>query len=156
MRGSVIVLYVKGGGQRPTHNYAENCTDIAALSRLLVLIYTKMGDNLLSPLTVSMSGGPSPDSPSFLFLRPENLLTSLDSMLSRSPIQDRILVQPGLFILTVSLELAERYAYLEQRSSELLKAMEVLTTEVKKRKKQDGGEDIEEQAPDGDPKRPRM
>ena len=149
-----MTLYVKGGGQRPTHNYAETCTDIATLSRFVILAYTKMGENLLSPLTVSMTGGPSPDSPSYLFLRPENLLTSLDA-LCPSPVQNRMLVQPGLFILTVSTALAERYCYLERRSETFLVAMEKLSKEVRRRNKRDNVIE-DDQALVEDHKQPRM
>lgn len=130
-----MVLYLKGGGARPTHNYAETCEDINKLSRMVVLIYSFMGDTLLSPLTVSISGASAaPDSPSFLYLHQENLVTSLDAHCPK-PIESRMSVQPGLSVLTVSNRLVEMFRHLERHLTSLCKAVDGVFKETRKRKK---------------------
>lgn len=71
------VIYTKGGGQKPTHNYAPSCSNLNALSRFVVQIYVRYAE-MLSPLILRPQGH-FRDSPSFLHLHPEHLITSLDT-----------------------------------------------------------------------------
>lgn len=135
---TVVVLYLKGGGARPTHNYSEACEDVGKLSRMVVLIYSILGDTILSPLTVSMSGG-SPDSPAFLYLHQENLLTSLDAHCAK-PVENRISLQPGLSMLTVNSRLVDIFRQLERHSAKLCAAVDALFKEGRRRKKHMGAE----------------
>lgn len=132
--GTVRVLYVKGGGARPTHNHAETCDDVAKLSRLVVLIYSVLADTLLSPLTVSVPVGSAPDSPTFLYLHQENLVTSLDAHCPRA-VESKIKLHPGLFMLTVNSKLVDMFRQLESHSKAICDAADGLSKEMRKRKK---------------------
>ncbi|OSC97163.1 hypothetical protein PYCCODRAFT_1192056 [Trametes coccinea BRFM310] len=132
--GQVMVMYTKGGGQRPTHNYATTCEDVAKLSRLVVLAYTVLAETVISPLTVSLTGGTSPDSPAYLYLHQENLLASLDSWCAH-PVESTIPLQPGLSMLTVKPALTEQYNRVAAQSSLLCTAVEDLFKETRKRRK---------------------
>lgn len=81
-----MILYARGGGKRPTHNFQEECVAISRLSRFVVLVYIDIGGGeILSPFTVAATEGPT-----FLFLRQEQLVASLDS-LCPNPIVERFM-----------------------------------------------------------------
>lgn len=130
-----MVLYLKGGGARPTHNYAETCEDIGKLSRLVVLAYSLLGDTLLSPFTVSVPGGSAPDSASFLYLHQESLVTSMDALCPKA-VESRMSVQPGLSMLTVNSRLVSMFRVLEERSADICRAVDAVFKDTRKRKKQ--------------------
>ncbi|KAG5636706.1 hypothetical protein H0H81_007102 [Sphagnurus paluster] len=73
----VQILYLKGRGKKPSHNYAESCNEISSLSRLVVQLYQQFGEDLLSPLILKPSNS-FRQAPSFPFLHSESLITCLD------------------------------------------------------------------------------
>ncbi|KAI0359463.1 hypothetical protein OH77DRAFT_1419960 [Trametes cingulata] len=135
--GQVRVLYVKGGGLRPTHNYADSCEEIGKLSRLVVLVYAVLGDTVLSPLSASPSGSPAPDSATFLYLHQESLVTSLDAYCP-NPVQSTIPLQPGLSMLTVSNKLTTAFQQLETHIGTIRTAVDGLLAQARKRNKRAG------------------
>jgi hypothetical protein len=90
----VKILYLTGGVQKATHNYADACTHINSLSRLVVAIYMEYGE-YLSPL-VCKPNGAFRESPSFLFLRQEHLIVCLDSLCPNPVDATTIFLQHGL------------------------------------------------------------
>src|SRR6266478_3937693 len=45
----VKIIYTKGGGKKPTHNYATSCGNVNDLSRFVVQLYARYG-TMLTPL----------------------------------------------------------------------------------------------------------
>ncbi len=139
------MIYVKGGGQRPTHNYSPECADVSKLSRLVVLMYTDMGMgdmSILTPLTVSLGNGDTADSPTYLFLRQEELVTSLDA-LCPNPIENTMPIRPGLSMLTVSSKLTDPFFNLQGNAAAIAKAVETLIKDSRKRRKPGEDPDVE-------------
>ncbi|KAI0327093.1 hypothetical protein GY45DRAFT_1163753 [Cubamyces sp. BRFM 1775] len=102
----------------------------------VIILYTK-GDMILSPLTVSISGALSPDSPSFLYLHQEQLITSLDAQCPNA-VQSTIDLQPGLPMLTVDVQLVEHFRKIEEQSRAICTAVESLQKEKRRRGKRTG------------------
>ena len=107
----------------------------------MVLAYATMGpdSNILSPLTASASGNPSPDSPTYLFLRQEELLTVFDAACP-NPIETSLPLQPGLKMLTVKAQLLEKFREIEQHGTMIADAANRLLRESRKRGKREVGE----------------
>jgi hypothetical protein len=101
----VKILYLTGGVQKATHNYADICSDITSLSRLVVAIYTEYGA-YLSPLVCKPTGA-FRESPSFLFLHQEHLVISLDSLCPNPVETTSIPLQHGLPLLKPRTQLLE-------------------------------------------------
>ncbi|KAH9900738.1 hypothetical protein C8Q73DRAFT_675529 [Cubamyces lactineus] len=140
--GRVSVIYVKGGGQRPTHNYSDSCEDISKLSRLVVLTYTTWGDTVLSPLTVSAPRGTTPDTATYLYLHPENLVASLDVPCPK-PVESSIDLEPGLSMHTVNRKLIAAFRELEVHAPAICRTVDKLFKEMRKRRKR-ADEDADE------------
>ncbi|KAM5544042.1 hypothetical protein V8D89_002228, partial [Ganoderma adspersum] len=148
--GRVSLIYLKGGGQRASHNQSASCTDVNKLSRLIVLKYVPIGDSCwMSPLTASATDNPTPSCPSFLYLCQPDLVTSLDSFCPASrAIESEQPLQPGLQMLTVNASLLDYYRQLEAHGINILRTVEALWKETRRRTKRgepdgDGVEDTE-------------
>ena len=73
----VQVLYIKGGGKRPTHDYTKECYDISHLSRVAVLVHVPMpGLNWLSPSVPNLDGTNA--GPVYQLLRSKHVVLALD------------------------------------------------------------------------------
>ena len=81
----VKIIYTKGGGQKPTHNYATSCNNINQLSRFVVQIYARYG-NMLTPL-ICKPANYFREVPSFFHLHAEHLIALLDT-LCPNPVQE--------------------------------------------------------------------
>ncbi|KAI1785182.1 hypothetical protein LXA43DRAFT_152132 [Ganoderma leucocontextum] len=138
--GQVCVIYLKGGGQRATHNQSATCTDISKLSRLVVLKYTSMGDSCwLSPLTASVTSNPTPSVCTYLYAHQPDVVTSLDALcLATRVIKSEAPLQPGLQMLEVIPQLMQNVKTLEDKATEVIKTAEYLVKEARKRNKRKG------------------
>jgi hypothetical protein len=76
-------MYVKGGGERATHNWATSCESLDSLSRLIVQTYSDLG-LYWSPMNASLveTGRAAP---TYLYLDADYVLVSLDSFCTRPP-----------------------------------------------------------------------
>ncbi|KAH9943952.1 hypothetical protein B0H21DRAFT_469767 [Amylocystis lapponica] len=143
--GQVKILYVKGGGKRPTHNYTASCPDVSKISRIVVLQYSTYGDALLSPLSGARQ------QPTYLFLHQEHLITSLDALCpNATDVSFTFPHQPALSMLTVNQTMWDTMRRLDTMKGALLGAVDSLLKEAAARRKrtaQDG--DGDEVMPDG-------
>lgn len=82
----VLAVFERGGGKVPTHNHVDGCISVSRLSRFVAQAYVPsgIGGTFHSPLVASprSTPGAAPSLPSYLFLRSESLILSLDSMAS--------------------------------------------------------------------------
>jgi hypothetical protein len=67
----VKIIYTKGGGKKPTHNYATSCDNVNDLSRFVVQLYARYG-TMLTPL-ICKPANYFRDAPSILHLHAEHL-----------------------------------------------------------------------------------
>ena len=132
------IIYEKGGGKRPAHNYVQSCSDISKLSRLVILQYIIYADGLLSPL-------PSQQGPVYLFLHQEHLITSLDALCGTGvggP-NFKFPLQPALEMLTPNAQLLDMMNKLNSVSISVLNAVETLVKEAASRNKRSTADDLE-------------
>jgi hypothetical protein len=80
---SVRLIYVKGGGERATHNWVTSCESLDSLSRLIVRTYSDLG-LYWSPVNASLveTGRAAP---MYLYLDADYVLVSLDSFCTQPP-----------------------------------------------------------------------
>jgi len=74
----VKIVYTKGGGKKPTHNYATSCDNVNDLSRFVVQLYARYG-TMLTPL-ICKPANYFREAPSILHLHAEHLVASLDAL----------------------------------------------------------------------------
>ena len=133
------ILYKKGNGSRPSHNFETQCLNIRELSRLVVLVYHKVGrvndgNNVLWPITTSAGTGQvNLESPTYLFLHPEELLACLDRMCAK-PIENTQPFLPNLPMLQVKSGLLAAFNQIQKLAPELVDAVEALQKESRRRK----------------------
>jgi hypothetical protein len=74
----VKIVYTKGGGKKPTHNYATSCDNVNDLSCFVVQLYARYG-TMLTPL-ICKPANYFCKAPSILHLHAEHLVASLDAL----------------------------------------------------------------------------
>ena len=138
MRSTVKLVYVKGGGQKPTHNYMTSCNNINDLSRFVVQVYEHYGP-LLTPL-ICKPANFFRDAPSFLHLHAEHLITSLDTICP-SPVQPGLKLTHNLQMLQPNNQLIEQLNRIIPFKAQMVKNVNALLKEAGSRKKRAIGED---------------
>lgn len=139
---TVCVLYVKGGGKRPTHDYTDECFDIGHLSRVVVLVHAPMpGVNWLSPVTTKLDGTISGSV--FLLLHSEQVIVSLDPTCPTTVVRE-IPVQYNQKILEVLPGFIECYTLLQRAQQEIISTAEAVMKAVRSRRKRPRPDDIDE------------
>lgn len=98
---AVVAVYEQGGGKHITHNFVNACSSITRLSRFVAQVYGHYAGDLYSPLVASHPNHPKGPVASFLFLRREALVLSLDSLYS-DPFVNAVALGKGLVLLQVS------------------------------------------------------
>ncbi len=127
------IIYLKGGGQKSTHNYSETCTDISLLSRFVLHVHTAFGD-YLSPLTATPDGT-SRQVPSFLYLKQQNLLTALDSLRLTPEADVKFSTRHAVDVLEPSVELREKLRQLEHFKMNLIETATAVLKEASSKPK---------------------
>ncbi len=138
---AVQILYVKGGAQKVTHNYAESCPDINSLSRFVLLTYMPFGD-FLSPLTVTLEGTSKPTT-SYLYLNAEHLVTCLDALCPSPAAERKLLLRHGVWALEPSSMLRDRLRQVENIKGPLIEAATAILKESRSKKKRGVDDSIE-------------
>src|ERR1700685_1699918 len=143
MHSTVKLIYIKGGGQKPTHNYVMSCNNINDLSRFVVQIYQRYGP-LLAPL-ICKPANFFREAPSFLHLHAERLITSLDTICP-SPVQLGPNLAHNLRMLHPSERLIEQLDRIAPFEAQMVKVVNALVKEAGSRKKRNIGEaeDVEQ------------
>ena len=75
---SVKIIYTKGGGKKPTHNYTTSCGNINDLSCFVVQLYACYGTMLT--LLICKPANNFCNAPSILHLHAEHLIASLNAL----------------------------------------------------------------------------
>jgi hypothetical protein len=136
----VKIIYTKGGGQKPIHNYATSCNNINQLSRFVVQIYARYG-NMLTPL-ICKPANYFQEAPSFLHLHAEHLIASLDT-LCPNPVQEGPKLSHNLGLLIPSEGLTTQLDRIAPFQAEIVKVVNALVKAVASRNKRSlegGGE----------------
>ena len=79
----VKIIYTKGGGKKPTHNYATSCDNVNDLSRFVVQLYARYG-TMLTPL-ICKPANYFHNALSILHLHAKHLVVSLNVLCPSSP-----------------------------------------------------------------------
>lgn len=120
---TVEVVYVKGGGEKPTHTYSENRFDVAQLSRFAIRLHTAMAEGRpgwLSPV-MKLDDGRILES-TFLFLRSKHLVVLLDGCITGPGVLKRLIqMRHNQWILEGSPALLRSWHSLQRIHNEIIK-----------------------------------
>jgi hypothetical protein len=136
----VKITYTKGGGQKPTHNYATSCNNINQLLWFVVQIYVHYG-NMLTSLICKPTNY-FREAPSFLHLHAEHLIALLDT-LCPNPVQEGPKLLHNLELLIPSEGLTKQLDRIAPFQAEIVKVVNALVKVAaswNKRSLEGGGE----------------
>jgi hypothetical protein len=140
----VKIVYTKGGGKKPTHNYATSCDNINDLSRFVVQLYARYG-TMLTPL-ICKPANYFREAPSILHLHAEHFVASLDT-LCHNPVHPGPKLSHNLTLLIPSEALTQLLDKVMPFYSEIVKSVNTLVKLAASQNKRtleevdEGGED---------------
>jgi hypothetical protein len=143
----VRCIYLRGGGDKISHNWSETCDNINKLSRLVVQTYEPVaGSNTLWwPLTACIQHASGRhEAPTYLYLHAESLLCSLDVRCPR-PIDDSppgLYLHRGLRMIHPHRDLVSGQSELKKHQNILSRFLVALAAASRMKRKRDDFEDV--------------
>ncbi|KAK7677476.1 hypothetical protein QCA50_019589 [Cerrena zonata] len=138
--GLVVVLFERGGGKTPTHNFVDWCIAIDRLSRFVVQVYVPLGSpsvaQFYSPWVITPQYPSSaPPLASYLFLQAENLVLSLDTLCPAPTAQEFVTAGAnGLAMFPLNNNFRDIMSYAVMHGFQLRSAVQLTLEASRKRK----------------------
>lgn len=130
---------MKGGGKKPSHDYAKECFDIGHLSRVAVLVLVPMpGVNWLSPTITQLDG--TQMGSVYLLLHSEQVVVSLDPICPTGIVR-KIPVTHNENILQVHPQFIDCYCSIQRMQADIIGAAEAATKAANGRRKRQTPDD---------------